>query len=71
MSKNMGKADRWIRIILAVAVVVLYLTGQIAGMPAIVLGIIAAAFMLTSAIGWCPMYVPLGLSTCGTKKTDA
>lgn len=68
MSKNMGKADRLIRIVLAIAVAGLYLTGHIAGLPAIVLGIIAAAFMLTSAIGWCPVYVPLGLSTCSNKK---
>ncbi|MFN3396302.1 MAG: DUF2892 domain-containing protein [Thermodesulfovibrionales bacterium] len=27
------------------------------------LGIIAVVFLLTSLLGWCPTYVPLGIST--------
>ena len=63
MNKNMGTADRSIRILLAVAVAVLYFTHRISGTLAIVLGIVAIAFFVTSLVGWCPSYLPFGLST--------
>lgn len=63
MRKNMGKIDRILRVIIAIIIAVLYFTDQISGTGAIVLGIIAMAFLLTSTIGWCPTYVPFGIST--------
>lgn len=63
MTKNMGTADRLIRTLIAVAVAALYFTGKISGTVAIVLGIVAVAFLVTSFIGWCPSYLPFGLST--------
>jgi len=63
MTKNMGTVDRVIRTLIAVAVIALYFAGKISGTLAIVLGIVAIAFLLTSLIGWCPSYVPFGLST--------
>lgn len=63
MKKNMGTADRVIRTIIAVAIVVLYLTGVISGIVAIILGIVAVAFLLTSMAARCPGYTPLGVST--------
>jgi hypothetical protein len=59
----MGGADRLIRLLIAVTVAVLYFTGTISGTLAIVLGIVAIAFFLTSLLGWCPTYLPFGLST--------
>ena len=63
MTKNMGTIDRVVRILVAIAVLVLYLTHVIAGPVAIVLGVIAAVFELTSFVGVCPAYIPLKLST--------
>lgn len=63
MKQNMGTADRTIRIILAIVIVILYFTQQIAGTAAIVLGILSIVFMLTSAIGFCPLYMPFKIST--------
>ena len=63
MKKNMGTVDRTIRILLAVVVLVLYLTGNITGLAAVILGIIALVFVLTSIIGFCPLYVPFKIST--------
>jgi len=63
MKKNMGMTDRIIRIILAVVVAVLYFTDQITGVAAIILGILAIIFLLTSLVGFCPLYVPFKLST--------
>ena len=63
MKTNMGMIDRIIRIALAVAVGLLYWTGHITGIAAIILGIIAIIFIITSVIGVCPLYYPLGIST--------
>jgi hypothetical protein len=63
MTKNMGTVDRIIRFVFAVAVVVLYFTGVISGILAIILGILAAVFLLTSIVGFCPLYAPFKLST--------
>lgn len=63
MKANMGTIDRVIRLIVVAVIVALYFTGQISGLALIILGIIAAAFLLTSLIGWCPIYAPFGIST--------
>jgi predicted lysophospholipase L1 biosynthesis ABC-type transport system permease subunit len=69
MKKNMGTIDKIIRVAVAAIIAVLYFTGQITGLAAIILGIVAVAFLVTSLIGWCPTYVPFGLSTRKTDKT--
>ncbi len=63
MTKNMGTIDRSIRVILAIVVFLLYLAGTITGIAAIILGILAAIFIITSIVGYCPLYVPLKIST--------
>ena len=63
MTKNMGAADRIIRTLIAVAIGILYFTGKISGTLAIVLGLVAIAFVVTGLVGWCPSYLPFGLST--------
>jgi hypothetical protein len=63
MKKNMGTVDRGIRFALAVVVAILYFTGKISGVAAIVLGIFALAFFITSLMGHCPAYTPLGIKT--------
>ena len=62
----MGTVDRIIRAVFAVAVAVLYFTGVISGVVAIILGILALVFLLTSIFGFCPLYAPFKFST--TKK---
>lgn len=68
MKKNMGTLDRSIRIILALAVAVLYCAGNITGIAAIILGIIAVVFLVTSFIGFCPLYTLFGISTIRKKE---
>jgi len=63
MKKNMGTADRIIRTVAAIVIGVLLLTGTLSGTLATVLGILAIVFLLTSAVGWCPLYVPFKIST--------
>lgn len=59
----MGFLDRTIRFILAIIIGVLYYTNVINGTLAIVLGIFAIAFILTSFISFCPLYLPFGIIT--------
>ena len=63
MKKNMGYVDRFIRIILAAVIVYLSTTGKIHGVLNIVLVVLAVIFLLTSAIGFCPLYLPFKIST--------
>ena len=68
MKKTMGTIDRIIRTLLAIAVIILYLAGSITGIAAIILGIFALIFLITSAIGYCPLYAPFKISTIGKSK---
>lgn len=63
MKKNMGTTDRVVRTVAALGIAALYFTGRISGVWAVVLGIVAVAFLLTSTVGWCPVYAPFGIST--------
>jgi hypothetical protein len=67
MGKNMGSADRAIRVLLAIVVAALYLTGTITGTTAVVLGLIAVVFVVTGAMGFCPAYLPFKINTAGRK----
>jgi hypothetical protein len=63
MKTNMGKFDRIFRILVAIVIAVIYFNGVISGALATVLLVIAFAFVLTSFVGVCPLYLPFGLST--------
>jgi hypothetical protein len=63
MKANMGTTDRIVRTVLALAVAALYFTGRISGTLAIVLGVIALMFLVSSFMSWCPAYAPFGFST--------
>ena len=63
MKKNVGLVDTVVRVILALVIGVLYLTGMAHGTMAIVLGVLAVISLVTGVTGFCPLYVPLGIST--------
>ena len=67
MKLNMGSWDRILRLIVALVVVLLLVTGILKGVLAVILGIIAIIFFVTSVVGFCPLYVIFGFST--KKKT--
>jgi Na+(H+)/acetate symporter ActP len=67
MKQNMGNIDKALRTLAAVVIAVLYFTDQISGIAAVILGLFAVIFLLTSAMGFCPLYLPFKLST---KKSD-
>lgn len=61
MNCNVGKTDRAIRIIVGLAVIAagIYFKSW--------WGAIGAIPIVTALIGWCPAYLPLGVSTCKPK----
>ncbi|MCX7879772.1 MAG: DUF2892 domain-containing protein [Ignavibacteria bacterium] len=63
MKKNMGSFDRTLRIMLAIVIAILIALKQLTGLSAIIFGIVAVVFLITSAIGWCPLYCPLKINT--------
>lgn len=70
MKKNMGSADRIIRIIIAAVFAVLYFTGTVSGTVGLVLLILGIVFLLTSMISFCPLYFPFGISTRKQKNAN-
>jgi len=68
MVKNMGDSDRLIRLTVAVVLAVLIFFDAVHGWTAFILGILAAVFLVTGLLRFCPIYVPLKLSTIKKKK---
>ncbi|HLO73490.1 MAG TPA: DUF2892 domain-containing protein [Flavobacterium sp.] len=68
MKKNMGNADRIIRVLIAAVLAFLYFNGTISGTLGIVAVVAAIVFVVTSLISFCPLYPLLGINTCPTKK---
>ncbi|MDO9275594.1 MAG: DUF2892 domain-containing protein [Lutibacter sp.] len=64
MKKNMGSADKLIRVLIAVVIAVLYYLGKIEGTLAIVLMAFAIIFLITSLVSFCPLYTIFGINTC-------
>ena len=64
MSANVGGIDRVVRIVAGLAILSLFvvLEGNARWWAAI--GLVPLA---TGVIGWCPAYLPFGLSTCRTR----
>lgn len=64
MKKNLGNADRVIRLVLAAVLIGLYFSGTITGTVGIIGLVVAAVLALTGFVSFCPLYSLLGISTC-------
>ncbi len=67
MKKNVGSADRIIRIILAIIFAILYFAKIVTGIWGIILLVLAIIFLLTALISFCPLYGIFGINTCKKK----
>jgi hypothetical protein len=67
MKKNMGLTDKTIRGTIAAIIAILYLMDIISGILALILGGVALAFLITSFISFCPLYLPFGINTRAKK----
>ena len=63
MKKNVGSADKIVRILLAVLLAVLIFTNAVTGWLAIVLGILAVVFLGTALLNFCPIWLALKVNT--------
>jgi hypothetical protein len=70
MKTNLGRIDRTLRLLVAAVCALLLIAGVVKGTLAIVLAILAAVFVITTFVGFCPSYVPFGISTKGKGKGD-
>lgn len=68
MKKNMGTADRIIRILFAAVFAYLYFAGIVTGTVGLILVILGGVFVLTSLVGFCPLYTLFGLNTRAVKN---
>ena len=68
MKKNVGTIDKVIRILIAVVFAVLFFTHIISGVIGIILIALAAIFVLTSFMSFCPIYWLSNLSTIKKKE---
>lgn len=68
MKKNIGNADKIIRILIAAVLTFLYINGTISGVLGIIAVVVSAVFVATSLISFCPLYTIFGINTCTTKK---
>jgi hypothetical protein len=64
----MGNADRTIRLIIVAIILGMYAFGYITGVLSVLLLIVAAIFLLTSIVNFCPLYTLLGIKTCKTNN---
>ena len=71
MKKNMGNIDRAFRILIAVAIIVIYyFTDLLSGTLATVLLVVAGIFIATSFISVCPSYLLFGINTTGPARDE-
>lgn len=64
----MGGADRIIRILIAAVLAYLYFSGTVTGTLGWIVLIMGGVLVLTSLIGFCPLYTMVGVNTCAGKK---
>lgn len=64
----MGSTDKIIRLLLAAVFILLFVFEVATGTWGYVLLALAAVFILTSLINFCPLYLPFGISTCKKKE---
>ena len=63
MKKNVGGADRIIRIILGIGLLSLIVVG-----PKTLWGLVGLVPLLTATFSFCPLFLILGMSTCPINK---
>ena len=68
MKRNMGGIDKVLRFLLGVAGALLVYYEVVSGPLAYILLAVVAILILTSLIGFCPLYGLLGLNSCKPKN---
>ncbi len=64
MQKNVGSADKIVRILLGFGLLSLLFLLEA---PMKYIGLVGIVPLFTSLMGWCPLYTLLGVNTCRVK----
>ena len=62
MTRNVGTADRMVRIVVGIILMALAATSTVGWW-----GWLGVVLLATGLLGWCPPYSLLGINTCGVK----
>ncbi|WP_221801538.1 YgaP family membrane protein [Oceanobacter mangrovi] len=65
MQCNVGKSDKVFRVVLGLVILAIGLMSHSWW------GLIGLVPLATAALGWCPAYMPLGISTCQKPDSDS
>ena len=63
MKRNMSNVDRLVRVLITAVLFYLYFSGVVSGALGVILVVLGAIFLVTSLIGFCPLYAPFKFST--------
>lgn len=69
MKKNVGPADKLIRLVIAAIIAILFFLEVITGTLGLILLIVAGVLVLTSLISFCGLYALLGINTCHSRNS--
>jgi hypothetical protein len=67
VQQNVGSIDRIARIAIGIALAAVALSGAVAGPAVYVAWFVAGLMLVTGAVGFCPLYAALGVSTAGNR----
>ncbi|HSJ22412.1 MAG TPA: DUF2892 domain-containing protein [Nocardioidaceae bacterium] len=67
MTRNVGTVDRAVRTVVGLGLAVWAFSIGVASAAGIALVVVAAVLLVTAAVGFCPLYRLLGISTNGTE----
>lgn len=70
MTRNESTTDRIIRAVTGIALIALWVLGVTQGVLAIILGVVGGVLVLTSLLGFCPLYALFGINTCPVKRSN-
>lgn len=61
MKKNVGSADKIVRLVIGIAIIAWGIFAQSWW------GLVGIIPLFTATINWCPLYLPFGISSCKTE----
>jgi hypothetical protein len=68
MVRNESNVDRTVRALVGAVLLIAWVAGWLTGTLAVVLGVVGIVLVATAAMGFCPMYRLLGISTCAVPQ---
>jgi len=63
MRNNIGKIDRFLRIVVGGLLVLIFLNGTLVGLASVISLVVAAIMIITAILGTCPLYTVVGCNT--------